>query len=330
MLFFLKSQIKYLIYSDFFVSLFIIPSVFIVNIYRKNGKHNFPKSTKKLEKSGLSKIFNYLAKGYFDDRLINRNLPESKSKNCLIFLLYGKDLIPIFENSLISLKNSNISIDQIAYCQTDNEYLFVNICKKYNVKLISFNFGVFLPNKNSTRIGTKLFNNITKNKWSIILKTFSLGYDNVIYADVDIVFFRNFIPYINKVSKIYKCGIQRESVPTYPATCCTGFMYFNKSAKKLLKKLSLINKKHLFQSHDQDMFNYIYLNSKKISKEFFIFPDSLFQCGLLYKTHLNKKFTGMAEDLKPYLFHANFIIGIKKKIKMLKFLSLWFVNKKNK
>lgn len=330
MKFYIKKVIKKLLYTDFVISLFINSAAFIINIYNEAGRHNFPRATNKLKKSGLSKVFNYLTKEYFDDRLIDTNLPESKNKNCLIFLLHGIDLIPVFENSLISLKKNNILIDKVAYCEAGNENLFMNVCKKYNVKLIALNFSVILPNNNSARIGTKLFNSITKNKWSIILKTFSLGYDNVIYADVDIVFFRNFIPYINKVSKIYKCGIQRESVPTYPANCCTGFMYFNKSAKKLLKKLFLINKKHLFQSHDQDMFNYIYLNSKKISKEFFIFPDSLFQCGLLYKTHLNKKFTGMAEDLKPYLFHTNFIIGIKKKIKMLKFLSLWFVNKKNK
>ena len=96
----------------------------------------------------------------------------------------------------------------------------------------------------------------------------------------------------------------------------------------LLNKLFEVNSKYLFKGNDQDAFNYVYRNKSKISKEFYVFPDSLFQCGLLYKMHIKKNFFPLVEELKPYFFHANFVVGINNKIKLLKFLSLWFLNKK--
>jgi len=324
-----KKIIKKLFYNDLFLSFCILPAAFIIDLYYKIGRNNLPKTTNKLKKNGLYKIFDYLVKDHFDQKLLNKNFSNSKSKSCIIFLLYGKDIITIFENTLISLKNSKVSIDKIAYCQKESEFLFQNICNKYEVKLIPFGNNFSKSIEKYSKHGSEIFNRITRYKWKLILETFSYGYDNVIYSDIDIVFFRDFVPYINEVSKKYKCGIQAEALPSYPANCCTGFMYFNKSAKNLLKKLFEVNNKYLFKGNDQDAFNYVYKNSSKISKEFYVFPDSLFQCGLLYKTHLNKNFLSLVEELKPYFFHANFVFGINNKIKLFKFLSLWFLNKKN-
>lgn len=326
---FLRKIIKKLLYKDIFLSLFILPAAFIIDLYCKIGRNNLPKTTNILKKTGLYKIFNYLIKEHFNQKLVHKNFSNTKNRNCLIFLLHGKDIISIFENSLISLKKSKVSIDRIAYCQNDSEFFFKNICDKYNVKLIALDINFFKSKEQYFNPGTEMFNNITKYKWSIILETFSLGYDNVIYSDIDIVFFKDFVPYINAISKKYKCAIQSEALPSYPVNCCTGFMYFNKSAKKLLNKLFDVNSKYLFKGNDQDAFNYVYRNKSKISKEFYVFPDSLFQCGLLYKMHIKKNFFPLVEELKPYFFHANFVVGINNKIKLLKFLSLWFLNKKN-
>jgi hypothetical protein len=326
---FLKKIIKKLFYNDIILQVLILPAAFVINIYYKIGKNNLPKTTNLLKKTGLYKIFNFLVKEHFDQRLVRKNFLEGKNKNCLIFLLHGKNSLTIFENTLISLKNSRVFIDKIAYCDKESEFLFNNICNKYQVRLTPMDINFFKSKKHYFKHGTKIFNNITKYKWKLILETFSYGYDNVIYSDIDIVFFRDFVPYINEVSKKYRCGIQSEALPSYPVNCCTGFMYFNKSAKNLLKKLFEVNNKYLFKGNDQDAFNYVYRNSSKISKEFYVLPDSLFQCGLLYKTHLNKNFLSLVEELKPYFFHANFVFGINNKIKLFKFLSLWFLNKKN-
>lgn len=324
-----KKIIKKIFYNDLFLSFFILPAAFVIDLYYKIGRNNLPKTTNKLKLNGLYRIFDYLVKDHFDQKLVDKNFSDSKKKNCIIFLLHGKDILTIFENALISLKNSKVSIDKIAYCQKESEFLFQNLCNKYEVKLIPAGNNFSKSKEQYFKHGSRIFNNITKYKWSLILETFSYGYDNVIYSDVDIVFFRDFVPYINEVSKKYKCGIQSEALPSYPVNCCTGFMYFNKSAKNLLKKLFEVNNKNLFHGNDQDAFNYVYRNSSKISKEFYVFPDSLFQCGLLYKTHLNKNFLSLVEELKPYFFHANFVFGINNKIKLFKFLSLWFLNKKN-
>ena len=326
---FIKSIVKKIIYSDLLISFLILPAALVLNRYIAIGKNRLPKATFLLKKFRLYKIFNFLEKEQFKFNL-NNNMTMSKKTNCLVFLLIGEPIKPLFENCLISLKKKNISLDMIAYCPVKQNDKFKNICKKYNVKLLNLKTFNKSHDDKYYQIGSKKLNEISVQKWEIILDALELGYDNVIYSDVDIVFLENFIPYINEVSNHYKCGSQVEALPWFPINYCCGFMFFNKSSIKLLKKIKTIACKYLSQYHDQDALNYISRNSKSLSNEFFKFPDSLFQSGLLYKMHSKNFFNPMVDSLKPFLFHANFVIGVDNKINLLKRISLWFVKKDKK
>ena len=249
--------------------------------------------------------------------------------NCLIFLIHGKNLRDLFENCLISLQNTNTKIDKIAYCSNQSADSYKDICAKYSVKQLTID--IELGAENYSPFETTAFNIVTSYKWQIILDTIAQGYENVIYADTDIVFLKDFDSYVSSVAEIYDFGVQSESQPTFPVTACTGFMFFNKKAKGFVERVLRENANDRISNNDQGAFNSFIRNSPALSKDMYFFPEALFQNGLHYKNYLKgRKLWFMDTDLKPFLFHANYVRGLKFKIKLLRGIGLWYVSKQRR
>ena len=87
-----------------------------------------------------------------------------------------------------------------------------------------------------------------------------------------------------------------------------------------------INKINIRYGNDQRVFNAIVRKNPKFIKDIFALPESLFQNGLHYRSFRGERFGASLGELMPYLFHANFVEGIKAKTDLLKYTSNWFLD----
>jgi hypothetical protein len=171
--------------------------------------------------------------------------------------------------------------------------------------------------------GTHEFNRINLMKWELIINTLKVGYDCVIYSDVDIAFASDFTSYLKGVTRHYSCGIQSESQNKYPPTYCAGFMFFAAGAMKLLEELREKGQNFADIGNDQDLLNIEIAKRPHISKEIMLLPEGLFQNGLYFQTYQEQDFLPMRDKLQPFMFHANFVIGTSAKRELLKRTGNW-------
>jgi hypothetical protein len=75
---------------------------------------------------------------------------------------------------------------------------------------------------------------------------------------------------------------------------------------------------------DQETLNELYKQNRLFSKKIFALPESLFINGLSYKllsSEVNE--TYFSQNLEPFMFHANWVIGKEIKMRLLQKYGLW-------
>jgi hypothetical protein len=112
---------------------------------------------------------------------------------------------------------------------------YTDTCREFDVEIVATDFT--LDNQSYSEWGSTGFNEVTSYKWLILIDALKRGYKNAIYSDVDIAYIANFDEYINNISSQYKLGMQSESLPKYPAECCTGFMFVRSDTIHLLEQI---------------------------------------------------------------------------------------------
>lgn len=251
----------------------------------------------------------------------------SNKSIAVVYLDVGDDTDDFVLNSIISFRRYDIETRIIVYSNRTQKKYF-DFCHKYDFKVRKIE--EYNEIKGTTAyfdFGTDKFNNITNQKWSIILSTFEEGYEIVIYTDFDIVFLDSPVNYINKIYEKYALMVQSESVNVVPPSLCSGFMVFNKSSLLMLKDLKSISKN--FDDNDQVLLNR-FLNERPELKDFIhVLPEALFANGLHWKSLLGSELIdGLninTDSIKPILFHANYLVGLKNKKSMLEQLNLWLL-----
>ena len=261
-------------------------------------------------------------------------MPQAKQgKICLIYLIHGDNLKDLLLNSLLSIEKIGANFDLIIYASPSSLAWVENISLQFSSTISPKILLVEIPesttDKNYSNFGSTYFRAITAKKWALILRTLDLGYSTVIFSDCDIYYLRDFSNYLDAATSIYPCGIQSESQSRFPPEYCTGFMFFRQSCKDMLIQLKKLNESNVGHG-DQKVFNNFIKLHPNLVKEILTLPESLFQNGLQYGLHKSPKFSKSVDQLKPYLFHANFVIGVESKVKLLKYSSLWLVNRRNK
>ena len=246
------------------------------------------------------------------------NGPE---KSCLIYLIHGDDLLSLFKNNLISAKKCNIQMEKIAYINRANVKIYQDTCHEFDVEIVPID--IIFNELNYSNYGTQGFNVVTSYKWAIIIDALKRGYKNAIYSDVDIVYIADFEEYIKNASHLYKCGVQSESSPKFSTECCTGLMFFRCDAIPILEQLVEINRMNISLGNDQDIFNKIYIENSSFQKEVHLLPEAIFQNGLHYKNFIEDSYEPIRGKIQPFLFHANYVLGLEAKIALLKKVGLW-------
>jgi hypothetical protein len=170
--------------------------------------------------------------------------------------------------------------------------------------------------------------------------------DIVIYSDVDIYVLGDYLPYVTEVLKHFDACFQSESLNTFPPTACAGFMAFRKSRLSSHLLRTVLSQKLAVGSGsgDQDVLNrVIYENYSRLKNHIYFLPESLFANGLNWRnflptgTSFNEGVNGadeslmvsvesMKQSLSPFLFHANWLVGLPAKKRLLSSLGMWNID----
>ena len=246
-----------------------------------------------------------------------------QKKICVIYLVHGSGLEDFLENSLMSLRQSGYSLDVIVYATPDAIQPGAALAERYHAQVLRFNRDEIQSAAGYFPYGTHEFNSISLKKFGFIIQTLRAGYECVVYSDVDIAYAADFSPYLSNVLKTYSCGIQSESQSKFPPTYCAGFMFFTAGALGLLEELR--EKSHNFADigNDQDLLNLEISQRNDVAKEILLLPEGLFQNGLYFQTYQTHDFSAMRGKLQPFLFHANFVVGLEAKRKLLELTGHW-------
>jgi hypothetical protein len=267
----------------------------------------------------------------FDNRIVLEQttaampalLRPHQHSHCLAMLVHGDDLLPFVENALGTLRNSGNGIPVLIWVSPQTSAsAAAMIGARYGAKTQH----IVMPEAVDARYsdyGTAPFNAVVSLKYQLLLKTMDLGYETVIYADCDIAFIADFSQYLVSASTVYAAGIQSDALPCFPPQYCTGFMYFTRAAQSLLERLHIINIRCDDKTDDQMVFNALIKQEPELMRSVLALPESLFQNGLQYRHYHGRRFKESVGDLKPFLFHANWIFGLKNKRRVLRRIGLW-------
>ena len=155
------------------------------------------------------------------------------------------------------------------------------------------------------------------------------GYQ-VFCSDLDIVFLKNPIPYLKKMSRGYNIIFQNDYAEydngNEVSLFCTGFYFVNPSPLtvklfdrevNIFKQLNKINLKGTYDESDQNYIN-IKLKQKRFNKlQIKMLDKDIFPNGWWWlKNHSN---------LNPDIIHYNCISGIENKIREMKKYNHWLI-----
>ena len=169
------------------------------------------------------------------------------------------------------------------------------------------------------------FYKIVQLKWELLKKAFALGYEYVIYSDTDVYW--NLDP-ISEILETFSlrpdAHIQIQSFTDLLSQpkLCMGFVVFRNSefsinfieeCKSLYREISIKNSR----IGDDDLVTQIY-REKNFPNSILELPQTSFPVGRMLKLYSKQsKFPGLPSPI-PYVFHANYVVGLRNKIILMK------------
>jgi len=166
--------------------------------------------------------------------------------------------------------------------------------------------------------GTHEFNQLMKCRFSAIRAILEEG-KRLVYADIDVAWLRNPLPYLFDVLNHYPWACQTEAYPIFPPMFCLGFYAVSATRETLELMSHVIAGMDPLKQSDQDVFNKILVENRKYLASIFPLPEGLFPNGLLYRAVDRDKEPPvvMSEQLRPFIFHANCTAGLENKLRLL-------------
>jgi len=241
---------------------------------------------------------------------------EPPKRICVVYLCIGADVIPLTKQSVQSLRAVNADIP-IFICSDVGEAERSGL-EKLGAEIVGVEkFGKSFRGHYSA-FGSEEFSKVTSTKWASLLDRFSDDYELVLFVDSDIVFFKDPVEYIVECSMGFPSGLQSESHSVFPPEFCTGFMYFHANARPLIEYLWESSQEGDRQGNDQVFFNEAVANFPELLSRIYELPGTLFLNGLSYPFLSGQAHNDQVAELQPFLFHANFFVGIETKQNVLR------------
>jgi nucleotide-diphospho-sugar transferase len=182
------------------------------------------------------------------------------------------------------------------------------------------------------RFGSRSFTEITWKKIFFIRQLIEV-HAHVIYADLDVSWIRNPLPYLTQVAEIYPVAFQTEGLPRFPPALCFGFASFARSERAiaLLDALIALHSDQIDDDNrldDQAACQYLIENDVTWLRCIYWLPEVLFLNGLGYRNlqQAGEHPCPMEGELQPFLFHANWTIGTDNKRRLLTSTGTWLLD----
>lgn len=219
------------------------------------------------------------------------------------------------ENLLQSMENVGIEKTSIILYVNDDETVKKFLKKEIRIKKTKDNNNII----EYQNWGEKSFFQLVHNKLLSIYD--SIEFKDSLYIDTDIVLLRNPKKYLYSLN--VDMALQDSSFKNNKNRYCTGFWFIKRTDKnkEILNKVINIHKEFLKYKEsfgDEGAFNRIMKTENIQDVKIQLLSRSLFPNGDVF---FNRKI----DKQEKYLVHANFIIGIDKKIEMLKKHNLWYL-----
>jgi len=169
------------------------------------------------------------------------------------------------------------------------------------------------------------FYRIVQYKWHLLQKVFELDFDHVIYSDTDVYW--NLDP-ISEISNNFELRpdvhIQIQSFTDLPSSpkLCMGFVALRNSvvARKFVEECQtrhLVHSRDYGRIGDDDIVTQFYVDNN-FPNFIFELPQTTFPVGRMLKIYSKQsKFPGMPSPT-PFIFHANYVIGLRNKLILTK------------
>jgi hypothetical protein len=149
----------------------------------------------------------------------------------------------------------------------------------------------------------------------------------VIYADVDVAWFRNPLPYLSHVLDTFPCAFQTESIAVFPPLFCLGFFALADTPASLKLIDHFIARYAEPKRPMQPVFRDIVIENPEYLADIFPLPEGLFPNGLLYRALEAGDVppVAMSGRLQPFIFHGNCTRGLDRKRCLLTHAGGWLV-----
>ncbi len=243
-------------------------------------------------------------------------------KTAICFLLINKidELPELSIKSVISQTNAPIYVGYM------NDQDVISIPRSDQVTLIKLG-GTTEADMGYQNFGTKNFYLAVIEKWNLFLKLMDLDFDCIIYSDLDLVWVRDATTEISKFFMSQNVEIAVQSITQSPAnpSLCMGFFAFRNSSfsKEFILK-SLEKHKNYFSQNefigDDEVITEMYIESGFDARVREL-PQTTFPVGFSIDLYCGMKFMPDMAPVTPYIFHANYVVGARKKrILLRKFL----------
>jgi hypothetical protein len=169
------------------------------------------------------------------------------------------------------------------------------------------------------------FYRLVQYKWVLLQHVASLDFEYIIFSDFDVYWNQDPVLDIAKVFEKYtEIDFQIQTYTSDPSfqELCMGFVAIRNCSRTLLDLDTL---KHLHadmllanpKTGDDDVISSHYKNELNFRSRVLTLPQSTFPTGNLINNFKKmNSFPGLV-PYRPYIFHANFVIGSAKKIRLL-------------
>jgi hypothetical protein len=207
-----------------------------------------------------------------------------------------------------------------------NDLDLVNIPESPRISFLRLdNLNSNIPQGNYQAFDTLAFFELVTFKWLIFRKLFQDGVQHIIYSDLDVIWFGDVTQTLVETHKEFtECKVLIQSTTSNPSqpNLCMGLVSIINSPETR----NLID--HCYKEHvkevqagnkigDDDVITAFYASQGYPSwiREL---PQLTFPVGMLLNAYTrNSIFPGL-RSVKPYIFHANYVVGEKNKILLLK------------
>jgi hypothetical protein len=176
--------------------------------------------------------------------------------------------------------------------------------------------------------GSPSFNAICWGKATLIRRLLE-RYDHVVYADLDIGWIRNPLPYLAQAAGQYGIAMPTEGLPRFPPAVCCGFMSLRRSERTLAFMDALLAQERVREDghsiDDQTACQRMIQRDPAWLNDIYLLPETLFANGLGYRNLEDSASAPapMQDELRPFVFHANWTIGLDNKRKLLAAAGCW-------